>query len=165
MAGLLADQIGNAIEEVDGLYHRLVLLVAPHGNGKTDALREVAARTGVPLVNVNLELSRRLLDLTQRQRAVQASSILSRIAKDANGPGALLDNTELLFDRSLQLDPLRTLQGLSRHRVIVATWNGTVRDSLLTYAEPGHPDYRRYPVEALTIVTPEPPEPRHQSAG
>lgn len=43
MASLLADQIGNAIEEVDGLYHRLVLLVAPHGNGKTDALREVAA--------------------------------------------------------------------------------------------------------------------------
>jgi hypothetical protein len=91
MAGLLADQLGNAIEEVDGLYHRLVLLVAPHANGKTDALREVAARTGVPLINVNLELSRRLLDLTQRQRAVQASSILSRITKDANGPGALLD--------------------------------------------------------------------------
>ena len=114
MASLLADQIDNAIEEVESLYHRLVLLVAPGGSGKTDALRSVAARTSLPLINVNLELSRRLLDLTQRQRAVQASSILSRIATDANGPGALLDNTELLFDRSLQLDPLRMLQGLSR---------------------------------------------------
>jgi len=37
MASLLADQIDNAIEQVESLYHSFVLLVAPHGSGKTFA--------------------------------------------------------------------------------------------------------------------------------
>lgn len=165
MGERLADQILNAIAEVETLYHRLVLVAAPGGGGKTAALRVVAERRGFPLINVNLELSRRLLELTQRQRALQVSSILARTADGMTASALLFDNTEILFDRSLQLDPLRLLQGMSRHRTVVATWNGTVRDNLLTYAEPGYPEYLRYPVEELVIVTPEFPHHQHQTTG
>jgi hypothetical protein len=67
LAGSVIKRMGQAAE----LYHRLVMLVAPSGAGKTAALQDVHDRTAVPLVNVNLELSRRLLDLTERQRALQ----------------------------------------------------------------------------------------------
>jgi len=63
----------NAIKMKDSasmMYFRLILMVGPAGSGKTSALQEVSARTSAPLVNVNLELSRRMLDLTERKRAL-----------------------------------------------------------------------------------------------
>ena len=56
------------------MYFRLILMVGPAGSGKTSAMQEVSARTSAPLVNVNIELFRRMLDLTERKRACCASS-------------------------------------------------------------------------------------------
>ena len=69
-------------------------------------------------------------------------------------PVVLLDNTEILFDPALQQDPLRLLQHVSRNRTIVASWNGTVDDRYLSYADPGHPEHCRYPTGGLVIVVP-----------
>ena len=110
----------------------------------------VRDRLGVPLVNVNLELSRRLLELTAFQRKLRLPTILDDIAK---GTGiVLLDNTEILFDVALAADPLPLLQRLSRNRTVVATWNGGVTNGLLCYATPSHPEYQRYPVRDLLLV-------------
>jgi chloramphenicol 3-O-phosphotransferase len=59
MAEPLADQIMRKIKQADELYHRLVLVVAPARAGKTTALQDVQERVSAPLVNVNLDLSRR----------------------------------------------------------------------------------------------------------
>ena len=66
----------------------------------------------------------------------------------------LLDNIELLFDASLALDPLRLLEEISRNWTLVVAWPGHVEGGWLIYARPGHPEYRRYPVGDLMIVTP-----------
>ena len=79
MAEPLADKVIRRIGQAAELYHRLVMLVAPAGAGKTAALQDVHERTAAPLVNVNLELSRRMLDLTERQRALQLPRLLSEI--------------------------------------------------------------------------------------
>ena len=63
MAEPLSDQVLRLLQESEGIYNRLVLVVAPPGEGKTSALLVVASRTRAPLVNVNLVLSRRLLEL------------------------------------------------------------------------------------------------------
>jgi len=68
MAEPLADQILRKIGEARELYHRLILIVGPAGSGKTSALQKVSASTCAPLINVNLELSRRMLDLTERHQ-------------------------------------------------------------------------------------------------
>ena len=64
----LTGQIIHKLERAAELYHRLIVVVAPAGAGKTTALQAVKERTGAPMVNVNLKLSRRLLDLTERQQ-------------------------------------------------------------------------------------------------
>ncbi|MEW6742182.1 MAG: BREX-3 system P-loop-containing protein BrxF [Planctomycetota bacterium] len=154
MAGPLSEEILARIEKAPELYHRLILLVAPSGSGKTAALKDIAAQTGASLLNLNLEVSRRLLDLTERQRALQLPRVLEEAV--ATAPALiLLDNIEILFDVSLQQDPLRLLQGLSRNRTVVASWSGTVHDGYLTYAIPEHREYRRYPCRGLVIVCPE----------
>jgi SpoVK/Ycf46/Vps4 family AAA+-type ATPase len=121
MAELLAERLIHQIQQVTTSYHRLVLLVAPPGAGKTAALLDVARHTGFRYINVNLELSRGLLDLTERQRALQAPRLLADIVGKNGGQVVLLDNIEILFDVSLKQDPLRLLQGLSRNRTVVAT--------------------------------------------
>lgn len=151
----LADRVIRSVEEAVELYHRLVVLVAAAGAGKTAALQDVHKRTSAPLVNVNLELSRRMLDLTERQRALQLPRLLSEIVGAAATNVLLLDNVEVLFDISLKQDPLRLLQGLSRNKTIVVAWSGTVDGERLVYAAPDHPEYRRYPLRDFLVVKPE----------
>jgi hypothetical protein len=154
MAESLAEQILSKIGNISELYHRLMIVVAPTGSGKTRTLREVHQRTSAPLINVNLELSRRMLDLTERQRALQLPRLLGEIVNETEGDVALLDNIEILFDVALKQDPLRLLQGLSRNKTIIASWNGSIDKDSLTYAVPGHPEYRRYSSRDLLIATP-----------
>lgn len=154
MAAPLAEQITAQLERAEGLYHRLVLVVAPSGSGKSEALGEVARLNGYPLLNVNLELSRALLELAERQRSLMCQQVLLDAVEDQAGSVVLLDNLEALFDCSLQQDPLRLLQRLSRNRTIVASWNGRIEGQWLTYAEPGHPEYRRFPSSGILVVTP-----------
>lgn len=148
----LSERAIEGIGRAASLYHRLVLVVGAAGSGKTGALREAAARTGAPLVNVNLELSRRLLDHTGRQRALRTQPLLDRITAEAESDVVLLDNIELLFDPALRQDPLRLLRGLSRHRTVAASWNGFVEDGHVQYAAPGHPEYRRCPLDGVLAV-------------
>ena len=147
----VAEQIGHA----EGLYHRLVLVVGPDGSGRTSALRDVAERIDAPLVNVGIELSRRLLDLTERQRRIQVPMLLGRIVAETASDVVLLDNVEFLFDVALRQNPLGVLQRLSRRRTVVATWSGSMEDGHVIYAVPGHPEYRRYPVDGFLVTVAE----------
>lgn len=149
---MFVDQVIQRINQAAELYYRLILVVAPAGKGKTRVLQEVHRRTGAPLFNVNLELSRRLLDLTARQRALKLPQLLSEIINTSQSQVVLLDNTEILFDLTLKQDPLRLLQGLSRNRTVVASWNGSLTNGYLSYAVPSHPEYRRYPVRDFLVV-------------
>jgi hypothetical protein len=155
MAEPLTNRVIKIVDEVAELYHRLVLLVAPPGVGKTATLQDVHERISVPLVNVNLEITRRMLDLTERQRALQLPRILEDIINVTAADVVLLDNIEVLFDVSLKQDPLRLLQGLSRSKAIVVAWGGYIKGEYLHYATPDHPEYKRYPLQGLLIVKPD----------
>jgi hypothetical protein len=152
MAAQLADEIMEKLRYARSLYDRLLLVVGPEGSGKTSALREVGHRVGAAVANVNLELSRRLLDLTEQQRAIQIGRHLNRIVGMSQTTVIILDNIELLFDVGLKQDPLRLLQGLSRSRTVVAAWSGSIEDGYLTYADARHPEYRRYPIGDLLVA-------------
>lgn len=155
----LVEDIMGKIEEAKLLYYRLVLVVGLANSGKTTALRALQNALSAPLINVNLELCYRMLDLTERQRALRLPRLLRDIVEAAAGGETatdvvLLDNIELLFDVRLKQDPLRLLQGLARNQTVVAAWNGTVSDGYITYAVPGHPEYRRYQIRDFLVVSP-----------
>src|SRR3989454_5480893 len=152
MVESLVEQIIHTIDQADQLYYRLILVVAAGGMGKTMALREVAKQTEFGYTNINLELSQRLLGLTERQRSLQVFRLLNEIVEEHGTQVVLLDNIELLFDTSLKQDPLRLLQGISRNKTVVASWNGSIENEHLTYAQPDHPEYRRYPTTGLLVI-------------
>ena len=146
------DQIRERLSGVAEIYNRLVLLVGHSGSGRTALIRELADAEGVPVLNVGLEISQRLLELTERQRVLQLPQLLEEAVEAFPSKLTLLDNTEVLFNTALKQDPLRLLQGLSRDRTIVASWLGEIDGHHLTYAVPEHPEFRQYPSADLLIV-------------
>lgn len=152
MATPLSERILARLPEAAGLYHQLMLVVGPPRTGKTKALQDLVEAEGWELINVNLRLSELLLELTQKKRALRVPRLLGDLSAAATGDVVLLDNIELLFSPELSQDPLRLLQGLSRNRTVVATWCGTFENDYLAYAEPGHPEAKRYARPGALIV-------------
>ncbi len=152
MAESIQDKIKRSIHAAEGLYHRLVLLVGETGSGKTAVLRDVANDLGADVININLALSAELLELTAKQRALRLPGILEQIVDKAQST-VVLDNLEILFDKDMKQDPLRLLQGISRNRSVVASWNGTAAEGNLMYAETGHPEFQSYHMADLTVVS------------
>ena len=147
------EQIAGILPTLLTQYHRLLLIVGPIGSGKTPLLKALCQQQHVPYLNVNLALSQRLLDLTDKERPLRVRRLLADVIDEQAADIIALDNLELLFDPTLHQDPLVCLQALSRNRTLVAAWGGNYEGGVLTYAEPGHPEYRRYDRPEALIVT------------
>lgn len=151
MNDAIDDKVAKVIEQVENQYHRLVLVVGESGSGKTLFVKRIAKNYGTKLVNLNLFLAKELLDMTLKQRRLMHFDIMSELLKDKNQK-VFLDNIEILFDPQLKQDPLRLLKKLSRNKTIISTWNGNFNDGILTYAVPGHHEYREYRVTETQII-------------
>jgi hypothetical protein len=152
VAASLSSRIQDVLPKTQDTYYKLILAVGPARAGKTAAIAELAAKHTWPRINVNLLLSEKLLELTHRQRSIRVAGILDDALRERNSEIVLLDNIELLFSTELALDPLKLLQSLSRNRTVVAAWPGNFDGAALTYAEPGHPEARRYPMPQAVII-------------
>ncbi|MBN2451058.1 MAG: BREX-3 system P-loop-containing protein BrxF [Lentisphaeria bacterium] len=140
-------------------------MAGPACDAKAAGITAAADQLHAPCVNVGMELSQALLELTARQRSLEAPPLLEQIVAErmegeapaeplsGNG-GALvfLKSIELLFLPALKVEPLRLLQNLSRSRIVVVDWPGPLQGGSLVYAEPGHPEFRKYPVLDAGIV-------------
>ena len=96
MTSHLSEAVTEKIGHAESLYHRLVLVAGADGSADAAALKAVAEYIDAPLVNVSLELSRQLLDLTERQRRIRVPRLPGGIVAEAAGDIVLLDNVELL---------------------------------------------------------------------
>lgn len=122
-------------------YHKLTILVGGSDAERTKVLNLCAKELDLPVINLNLHLSQRLLSKSRQQMALHSADLATEVVDDHYTNGLCLDNTELLFDAKLKLDPLAWLEDLSRNRFIVATWNGTLVGDELRFGNVGHPDH------------------------
>ncbi len=133
-------QLFELIHGTQSSYYKLTLLAGGATAGKTRMLKLVADQLDLPLISLNLLLSQRLLSHNNRQRSLHAEGVALDIIDEHASTGLCIDNTELLFDSTLRLNPLVFLQEISRNRLVVATWNGVFANGELRYAHNGHPD-------------------------
>lgn len=146
------DEVMAKLENIEESYFRLIFIVALAGKGKTALLQRLANHLNLPLLNLNREISQKMLDLTERQRRLKLPRLLEEIIVQKEEKIILLDNTELIFAPVLQQDPLRLLQRASRNKTIIASWNGEWKENQLIYASVDHPEYRKYKVEDFFVV-------------
>jgi len=152
MVDSVQNQIKIMIPTAEELYNKLVLVVGESGSGKTTVLLDAAKEHGGKVINLNLDLSFELLELTEKQRVLRLPGLIAAIIEEVK-PIVFLDNIEILFDKSLKQDPLKLLKGLSRNHVIVASWNGKYKKNKIIYANPDHPEYRVYDAEDTIILS------------
>lgn len=146
----MIDRLERLVEEIAALHSKLVLLIGAPGSGKTALLQVLGKSRGATPLNIGSALGSRLAAIPQKQRPLQTNTILRELAdQHAVGDLLLLDNIELLFDRTLQLDPLDLLKRHAHARRVVAVWPGELRDGRLIYAEMGHPEHQDYGLEGL----------------
>ena len=149
VAPQVIEKLERLVDEVGALQSKLVLLIGAPNAGKTALLHSLSKSKGVTPLNIGAELGGRLAGMPQRQRHLQTMTILRELV-DQHAPSdlLLLDNIELLFDRSLQLDPLDLLKRHAHAKRVVAVWpgelQGDARTGRLTYADMGHPEHQDY---------------------
>ena len=98
-------EVKKSLHSAESLYYSLVLLVGQSGTRKSKILNKLAQELGTSVINANLIISGQLLELTSKQRALRLPSILDEICSHAKSI-VILDNIEVLFDKSLMQDPL-----------------------------------------------------------
>lgn len=146
----MIEKLERLLEEIGALQSKLVLLIGAPRSGKTSLLHALAAKRGTEPLSIGKALGGRLAAIPQKQRHLQAHSILRELAdQHAKGDVLLFDNIEFLFDQSLQLDPLDLLKRHAHARRVVAAWPGELLDGRLTYAVMGHPEHQDYGLEGL----------------
>jgi hypothetical protein len=145
----MIEKLKHLVDQVGALQSKLILLIGSPQSGKTALLQAFATKKEVTLLNVGAELGGRLAGIPQRQRQLQTTTILRELTdQHATGDVLLMDNIELLFDRTLQLDPLDLLKRHAHSKPVVAVWpgelQGNTRTGRLTYADMGHPEHQDY---------------------
>lgn len=89
-------------------------------------------------------MSQRTLEYSSAEQSNAAQHEFLSAVESTEGGVVLCDNIELLFTPKLSLDPLRLLKQAARRKVVIATWSGFYDGSTLSYAAPGHDEYRVY---------------------
>ncbi|MCK5036099.1 MAG: BREX-3 system P-loop-containing protein BrxF [Candidatus Sabulitectum sp.] len=148
----LEGKFQNLVDCAKYQYNKLVLVVGQENTGKTTLLKAISESKNYSFINLNLELSRRMLGLTKRQRSLRLPDLLRDIIDSNSSNVILFDNIELLFDVELKQDPLLLLLGSSRNKIIVASWTGTMHSKKLTYASPEHEEYKSYGIHGFQML-------------
>jgi DNA polymerase III delta prime subunit len=147
------DQVLEVIRDAQSSYNKLVIIAGPRGSGKTTLLERVARAMNNTPINLSLLISERMLSLTRRQRKLKALELARELIDEQTNARCCLDNTELLFDSGLSLNPLHFFQEISRNRLIVATWNGVSKDGTLSFGYAGHPDFFQERVTSAQVIS------------
>ena len=146
----MIDTLDRLVDDISKLKSKLILLIGPPRSGKSDLLGQLSARRQAQVLNVGAILGRELLTVPNTRRHLQAADLLKSITDDAAENGLLLmDNIELLFDRTLHISPLDLLKRHAQARRVVSVWPGELRENRLSFAVTGHPEYQDYGIDGL----------------
>lgn len=141
------------ITEIGDLNSHLILLAGPSRGGKTRLLRQLGVKLDIEPLNVSLELGRRLAVTPNATRGFSAGEWLREIADQGRTEAPLLlDNLELLFEPSLQINPLDLIRRLAHAKPVVAVWPGELRNHRLVYADMSHPEHRDYSRDGTVVL-------------
>ena len=149
----MLDELLRLVTDAGSLQSRLVLVQGADARRRSEVLSRAAVHFGAVALPLGVDYARRMATVARRQRPLHAATLL-RDAVDAGfapSAPAILDRTEVLFDRSLQLDALDALKRLAHSRTVVASWPGELRDRRLIYAPANHPEHCDHPVAGFLV--------------
>lgn len=146
----MLDALDRLVSDISNVNSKLVLLIGPPRSGKSKLLGQFSELRQSPVFSVGETLGRELVTVPATRRHLRVAEQFKSLADDIASHGVLLlDNIELLFDRTLKLSPLDILKRHAQARPVVAVWPGHLKDNRLSYAATGHPEHQDYGIDGL----------------
>lgn len=128
----------------------LTILVGMQPKEMSDLLQVIAAEKNFCYYNISQFVSRSIIhNEIQRNPLLIQDLLKESLQKNATQSRAIFDNTGVLFGFPKIIDPLGLFRYLNRIKPIITAWYGKFDKSALIYADPGHIEYRRYPISIL----------------
>jgi hypothetical protein len=131
------------------LYHPCLLLVHSSMERLDTLANDLAAQYHWPLLNISHELSAALLGVAEIRRPTSVASMFGQILRRQPADVLLCASIDLLFEPSLQLDPVQLLRQGSRQRRLIVLWPGSFVEGTLAYATREHAHYRIWSTPGL----------------
>ena len=98
----------------------------------------------VPVIDLNKVLSEQLIDLPRAHRPKSIINQFKKLIDNVNKDEIFIDGIQILFDRSLAIEPLSLLKSCSMNKILMVCWPGNKTSTSLSYGIPSHPEYRVY---------------------
>lgn len=140
-------EIDQAIKSGSFQSNNLILLVL--NSTEIDEIIEKHVHTRFK--NLSKLLSEKLVVLSLKDREQYLHSLVSDLVKEAEDI-CYFSRINLLFEESLQADPLKLLQHAAKKKPIIVIWPGSIDSMSLSYAKPGLPDYKSYKLNEFQDV-------------
>ncbi|HHY42304.1 MAG TPA: BREX-3 system P-loop-containing protein BrxF [Thermoanaerobacterales bacterium] len=139
--------IDNLLRVFQKKFYQLLIIAGSNSKKKSLLLKLLTKDHNFFYINLNLELAQRLMTIPVHERPLLVSQCIDEIVKEINEERLIFDHIEILFEKPLKVNPLALLKNVSRYKKLVTIWSGEIRDDVLTYAKPGHPEYVKYYIE------------------
>lgn len=137
---------------LDYNYYKLILIVVENPSSTSEFLKKLAEEKSFHYVNLNLSLSEKLIQIPFERRWLYVNEMLDEILRKNNHEVLVVDNTEILFEKHLKLDPVGTLKNISRYKKMIVSVRGVLKDDCLVYARPGEDEYRAWRIKELEFT-------------
>ncbi|HPZ10131.1 MAG TPA: BREX-3 system P-loop-containing protein BrxF [Candidatus Eremiobacteraeota bacterium] len=131
-------------------YNRLVFTLFPEVN--TGEVIKKLHGLSVPSINLSFELSKALLDLSVRDRIYYLQEKLQEIISSRGEDKLFLYHIEILFEPSLESNPMSLLEKFSRMKTLLVQWPGEYDGQFLMYGTDGSRDYTKYKYSAEMVL-------------
>ena len=130
-----------------------LFLVHPLINVLEKISQEIQER-GVVHLNVSKGLSSSLMTVSLNQRCRFSQKWLMDTLNAYKSKPILCSQPDLLFDPSIEIDPLALFRQISRINQLIVLWPGEYKQSLLSYAVPEHHHYRSWNISDVLLHQP-----------
>ena len=118
----------------------LTIILNPENNTEIISKLEKSI-PNLKIIDLGKFLAKKILDGAS---STSIKEILSDFMDNEKSEFFLITNSGILFDASLNLDPLRLFRRLSDTRKLIVLWHGKTNNNQLTYARRGHSEYNEY---------------------
>lgn len=140
------------VAQARALQSKVILIVGPPAAARA-VMANYAKRHEATMIAVGAALARRLVAAQKTYRPIEAARHFREIIEAGAKDGvALLTNLEVLFEGTLEQNPLLLLRQSARSTVVIAPWPGTLQNGRLVYAAVGHSEHKDYEPTGIQLA-------------
>lgn len=146
---LVIEKVNNAAIEAEYQSYKLILIAVPQHLHRS--LEMELLNSSIGMINLSKQLSRKLVSQSVNERVNRLQEEVSEIAKDCSN-SVWMTKLDVLFEVSLESNPVMLLKNISKSQVLVAVWPGEITETSLVYSRPGKLDYNVYSLKNLKDI-------------